>query len=87
MVLDSVDGKFDVLKKAKKSERDTGRRLVKNLHTTGSDAKAAGSQKTTHRRIEDQKGQQRNKLNHLLGKSCEEKRNMTRLEELLCVCV
>jgi len=52
VVLDSVESKVSLLKKAKKLEGKGGGRMVKGIHTSGPDTEAAGSQETSSGRTE-----------------------------------
>jgi len=85
VVLDSVDNKVTLLRKAKKTERKGGRRLVQDLHPPGPDTQATRSQKAPGCRTKAEESQRGNRSNNLSRRGCKEKRALVDFNELLCV--
>jgi len=81
--LDSVDSKINLLKRAKKPEREKGRRLDKSLHSSRLNTEAEGSKKTFGSRAKVGESQRR-ECNNFQRKDSAEKGVLINREELVC---
>jgi len=84
LVLNSEENKINLLKTAKKPEGETGRRVVKSVHTSGLDAEAEGGEETIGSRTKGKESQRRKGLDNIPRENCKEEKLLSKSDDLVC---